>query len=137
MYKTDYLMRVVEEISKMIATILALKKEQSKEKALKVIEETLDAYYQLSGKDLADLSEEQLNILLEEKAPGSLLKAEHLADLMILLADCWNEPEKEEARKKLFSKALFILEKVQVLDKQTFNLSRKNKISEIRRRLQD
>lgn len=123
MYKKDYLLRLISELAKALATIVGLHKKGDTEEVLKQIDYSFDKLLKLKICDILSKAEEFSNSLEKEKI-------EMIAELLKIKGEIANNNKEFNEAKNLFEKSLeyFILaEKLM----KTYSAERQRKIFEL------
>ncbi|WP_054956873.1 DUF6483 family protein [Paenibacillus dakarensis] len=108
MYRKDYLLRLVEEMTQVISKVFGLKQEKKHVEALWEIDEMLSRQFRLNSKLLNSLSPDDIVQLFRS---GEMVEADKLQSAARLLeeeAELDSEMEKLEEGKALFIKVLHL-----------------------------
>ncbi|WP_422658321.1 DUF6483 family protein [Paenibacillus sp. EC2-1] len=108
MYRKDYLLRLVEEMTQMLSKVFGLKQQKKHTEALWEIDEMLSRQFRLNSKLLHSLSPEDIVQLFRN---GEIVEADKLQSAARLLeeeADILVDMDKQEEGNTLFVKVLHL-----------------------------
>ena len=133
MYKRDFLERLVEEGAKVLATILGLVKDGRLERAIVVVDESVETYTGYTFEQVDNVTDDTFLNFLED----SKLSPQHLELLMLLLVERAKLEQLKESPdlgdvKSLLNKALCCIDYLNKLQANTFSLARAQKQQEIK-----
>ncbi|MEO3944598.1 DUF6483 family protein [Gorillibacterium sp. CAU 1737] len=84
MFRRDYMMRMIQEMTELMATISGLKKQHKQEQAFTAVDELLGRFFRLNGKLLNALSEKDILAMF---STGGFLEAEKVLILARVLKE--------------------------------------------------
>lgn len=131
MYEKDYIMRVIESFSRMIAIILGLREKGELDSAYSLILEAYGSVLKVDPEELNSYTEEQWNMFCEVRTP---MEIEMLAELMELDGEVLLDSGKPEGGCRKLFKALELLRIVDE-NSDTFSVTRFDKITSLEQKL--
>lgn len=131
MFRKDFMMRAIEEMAKVMAVILGLRKQGRFEEAHTAVSEAYTEYFKDIHLQLLNLPPESMVTAAREEFKLEDEQLSMLAELMLEEGYILVELDrKEEARDKL-RRSLLLFTDVNRAQAKVFSLHRNNKISEI------
>ncbi|MBH5320016.1 hypothetical protein I6N90_19630 [Paenibacillus sp. GSMTC-2017] len=82
MFQRDYFMRMIEEMTQVLAQVLGLRQERKIEEALLVIDELLDKHFRLSSNLIRSLSDDDL---IKVMSTNGVVETDHLQAIAVLI----------------------------------------------------
>lgn len=135
MLRRDLIMKQIEELARVLAAIIGLRKEGKSNEALEQIDEALREFLKLDSQRLDAIPQDQLLTVLH----GELRLAEEQVEIIARMmaergAISESDGEVEKAREQ-YQRALHLLESLNKLPKATFSMERMQAVGELRTRL--
>ena len=133
MIRKDYILRMIEEIGKMIAIILGLLKKEDVAQAQSLYNEGLSRVFELEEDDVLDKEVDQLRYIFENKFGESFEGLEVIAGLLVKGGDIHIKDDDEEKAKQCYLKALHLYNLVEI-ESGTFSSNRQydmNKLTQL------
>ena len=128
MFQKDYILRLIEEISKVLEKALKLKNNNDFDSAKQVLNNAYENLLKIKKQDFLHIPNQKLIELLQNTFDMDIKKIELLSKLLTEDANL----ETDYASKiKLSEKALFLLEHISETDK-TFSFERINQIKQLK-----
>lgn len=128
------MLRVIEEIAKMIANMLNLLKDGKPEVANEMAAQTLNDFFSLNADELATLGDLERTLAEEHKLDTAQLQV--IAGLLYIRAEAFYATGEAGKSKLNYERALELYTFVNTADKATFSLERKGRMDHILKMLQ-
>jgi hypothetical protein len=133
MYRRDYMQRMIEEFARVLGHIMGLKAMSRNDEGLKEINEAYKTYFGLTSGDLEKIFPENFLKTITEKYDFKKEQLEALAKALMVegelhslnpvkSSDCWQ-------------KSLLLFRHLDIMDTETFSITRKDAIRELENRL--
>lgn len=123
MIRKDYILRMIEEIGKMIAAILGLLKNENVQQAKKLYDEGLVRIFDLGEDDILEKEAGQLRVVFENQFGESFEGLEVVANFLVKGGDIHIKSGDEAKAKRCYVKALELYNIVEI-ESATFSLNR-------------
>lgn len=106
MYQRDYILRMIEQMTSMIANVAGLRKEQKQKQAFELLDEMLGRFFRLNSKLLNTLSESDLISMMTVNGFLETEKLKMLAGLLKEEGEVFDSMEQPEEGYRRYLKAL-------------------------------
>jgi hypothetical protein len=131
MYQKDYIMRVVEEMAKVLAAVFGLRDQKDYGQAQAQIEKAYEDLLKVEPDAIKDIPEEDIITELENEYDFTVQHFGMVAELMKAEADLLMDQGKQLSATKLYKKALALFEHVDATLKN-YSFDRLRNISDIK-----
>ncbi len=130
MIRRDYILRLIDEIAKMIAAILGLLKEEKIQQAQDLYSTGLKRAIDKDEDEILDMNLDQLRGVFENKFGESHQGLEVLARLLVSGGDIHLKNNYDEKARSCYLKALQILNVVEI-ESNSFSIERQSSIKKV------
>ena len=130
MIRKDYILRMIEEIGKMIAIILGYLKKEQIHQAHKLYKEGLQRALNLDEDSILEKSADELIAVFENKFGQSYEGIELIASLLARGGDIHLKNKNNQSAKKCYLKALELYNIVEIAS-GTFSIARQSDMSKV------
>ena len=130
MIRRDYILRMIEEIGKMIAAILGLLKKEQVLEAQKLYREGINRAFDMDENALLEASVNELKAIFEQKFGESFEGLEVVAGLLERGGDIHLKNEDENKTRLCYQKALELY-KLAEIESGSFSLDRQAKMNKL------
>jgi hypothetical protein len=128
MHRKDFILRIIEEIVRMIARMTGLMKEGQFSKAGEMAGQTLKDFFSLEADTIDTTGEEELLELLVREKQLDNRQLAVIAEILHLHGDALKGEGKTEHARIRYRKALSVYRYLESSETRTFSLERKNRI---------
>lgn len=135
MYQKDYILRMVEEMARVIAALVDLKQNKEFDKAYDLIEKTFDEKLGIEKDILLSMDQDELVDRLTDEFDYTASHLGMMAELLKLEADLLFDDEDRVQAGEIYRKALVLYNHVDKENK-TYSFDRIKKVSAIKKRLE-
>ncbi|MBW7476770.1 hypothetical protein K0T92_18790 [Paenibacillus oenotherae] len=137
MFQRDYFMRMIHQMTEMVAQVMALKQEKKKEEALQVIDEMLDRQFRLNGKLIRSLSDTDIISMMTVRGVVETANLHAIALLMKEEADLLDEMDQAEQSYSIRVKALHLFIRLALLEAEPLLRSPSEEAAELAAKLRE
>ena len=130
MIRQDYILRMIEEIGKMIAAILGLLKKGEVTQAQRLYSEGIKRAFNMDDDRVLEMSVDKLRLIFENQFGESFEGLEIMAGLISKGGDIQLKNNNHEKAEQCYLKALELFNLVE-MESQTFSLSRQAEMGKV------
>jgi len=124
MYQTDYILRLIEDAARFLAGILSAQKIGKQKDALEMIYTAYQSVFAIDKNEIETKSIQDIILHFQENNKNSM-------PLIELFSDFLQEEANVTNSLSLYQKSFELLSYIDQNDKETFSLSRKNKLEKL------
>jgi|ERR1041385_2517121 hypothetical protein len=134
MYRRDYLQRMLEDFSRVLAQAMGLKNLNKNSEALDEIRDAYKTFFGLDYHELEKISREDFVKTISQNPDFKKEHLESIARALMAEGDLYSlDPEKSFDKK---SKALSLFRHLEIMDAGTFSIARKEAIRRLKEELE-